>query len=221
MLILYDNHEALFFDISIEYTVGVPMKKRLKKIYIGLVGEKGGGKDTVTKFLQQLLPKKKVVQIRFQDVLTETLNLWELPRARENYQKLSPAFRRAFGPYTLANVVEARAKRARADIVILNGMRWWEDLKMARSLNKNRGARSFVVYITAPARVRFERTKKRGEKAGEKNATFAKFLKQEKALTERFIKKIGQKADVVLENTGTLYDFEVSIKQHIIPHIGG
>lgn len=194
-------------------------KKSAKKIYIGLVGEKGGGKDTVTKFLQQLLPKKTVVQVRFQDVLTETLNLWELPKTRENYQKLSPAFRRTFGPHALANVVRQRAERAPADIVILNGIRWWEDLKMVRSLNKNRGVKSFVVYITAPARLRFERTKKRGEKTGEKQATFAKFLKQERAFTEIFVKKIGKKADIAIENTGTLNDFRKAIKQSIIPRI--
>jgi len=197
-----------------------------KKIYIGLVGEKGGGKDTVMKFIERLLPKKKIVQIRFQDVLTETLTLWELPRTRENYQKLSPAFRRAFGPRTITNVARARALRADADILILNGIRWWEDFTMLRSLNKEPGAKSFVVYITAPLRIRYERTRARSDKTGEgktgeSKISFAKFMKQERAFTEKFIKQISKKADVTIGNTGTMNEFREAVRARILPLIVG
>ncbi len=195
-------------------------KKSPKKIYIGLVGEKGGGKDTVMKFVERLLPKKRTVQIRFSDILTDTLNIWALPRTRANYQKLSPSFRKTYGPSTLANAVRARAEAAKADIVFLNGVRWWEDVTMLRSLRKN-GVRSFLVYITAPARVRYERLRNRGEKAGEKNATLKQFMKEEKAYTEIFIPKIGKKADVIIKNTSTMDEFLEAVRVRILPRLFG
>ncbi len=196
--------------------------KHVKKIYIGLVGEKGGGKDTAAKIVAELLPKKKIAQIRFSDVLTDTLNIWALPRTRENYQKLSPSFRKTYGPSALANAVRARAKKAETNIVFLNGVRWWEDAKMLRSLNKN-GVRSFLVYVTAPASLRFERIRKnkRKEKVGEDKTTLHKFMKEEKAYTEIFIPKIGRRADVKIENIGSYENLREKVARQILPRITG
>lgn len=198
------------------------MQRKTGKVYIGLVGEKGGGKDSVVKIAARLLPRKKVVQIRFSDVLTDTLNIWALPRTRENYQKLSPSFRKVYGPHTLANAVRVRGEAAPADIVFLNGVRWWEDVKMLRSLNK-RGARSFLVYVTASASLRYERIRKnkRKEKVGEYRATLRKFMKEEKAYTEIFIPKIGRKADVKIENIGSYENLREVVKRQILPRITG
>ncbi|MDO8500137.1 MAG: hypothetical protein Q7S66_05825 [bacterium] len=193
-------------------------KKQTQKVYIGFTGEKGGGKDTVIKLVRKLLPKKKIGQIRFSDILTDTLNIWALPRTRENYIKLSPSFRRTYGPSALSNAVKARAEAASDDIVFLNGVRWWEDVKMVRGLNK-KGSKSFLVYVTAPVRIRFARIKNRGEKAGEREATFHQFMKEEKAYTEIFIPKIGKKADVVIDNGDTMNKFRNAIKSKILPLI--
>lgn len=194
--------------------------KKTKKTYIGLVGEKGGGKDTVMKFVQQLLPKKKIVQVRFSDILSETLDIWGLARIRDNYQKLSPAMIDAYGKSVLASAVRARAETAEADIVFMNGVRWWADTAMMRALRR-KGAKSFLVYVTAPARVRYERLKKRGEKAGEKKATFRQFMKEEKARTEIDIPKIGKKADMTIENTGTMDEFMKAVRTKLLPLITG
>ena len=191
-------------------------KKSTKKIYIGLVGEKGGGKDTVMKFVERLLPKKKIAQVRFSDILSDTLDIWGLARTRGNYQKLSPTMIDTYGKSALANAVRARAEAADADIVFMNGVRWWADVTMIHALRK-KGAKSFIVYVTAPARVRYERLKKRGEKAGEKKATFKQFMKEEKARTEIDIPRIGKKADVVIGNTGTMDEFQKAVRSRILP----
>ncbi|MFY9461915.1 MAG: hypothetical protein WAP51_01800 [Candidatus Sungiibacteriota bacterium] len=195
-------------------------KRHPKKIYIGLVGEKGGGKDTVMKFVAQLLPKKKIVQIRFSDILSDTLDIWGLARTRGNYQKLSPAMIDTYGKSALANAVRARAEAADADIVFMNGVRWWADVTMMHALRK-KGAKSFIVYVTAPARIRYERLKNRGEKAGEKKAAFKQFMKEEKARTEIDIPKIGKKADVAIGNTGTMDEFRGTVRVRILPLISG
>jgi dephospho-CoA kinase len=195
-------------------------KRHPKKIFIGLVGEKGGGKDTVMKFVQKLLPKKKIAQIRFSDVLTDTLDIWGLAKSRANYQKLSPAMIDAYGKSALANAVRMRSERADADIVFINGVRWRADAAMVRALNK-KGARSFLIYVTAPARVRYLRLKQRGEKVGEKTATFRQFMKEERARTERDIPKIGKTADVIINNTGSMDEFYEAVKSRILPLLEG
>ena len=196
------------------------MKRKTKKVYVGLVGEKGGGKDTAVKIIGELLPKKKSVQIRFSDVLTDTLNIWALPRTRKNYQKLSPSFRKVYGPHTLSNAVRVRSEAAEADIVFLNGVRWWEDVAMIHALKRGQ-VKSFIVNVTAPVRVRYERMKKRGEKVGEKKTTFRQFMKEEKAYTEIFIHKIGRKADVRIGNTGSPDELKEEVRKRIIPRITG
>lgn len=192
------------------------MQKRKNKIYIGLVGEIGGGKDTVMKFMREFLPRKKIAQIRFSDALSETLDLWCLPRTRKNYQKLSPIMVDTYGPSTLANIIRTRAEAAVAEVVFLNGVRWWADLKMLKRLNR-RGAKSFLVYVTAPAKTRYERLLKRGEKAGEKGKTLRKFMAEEKARADAEIPKIGKKADVKIDNSGSLEDFRQAVKKQILP----
>src|SRR3989338_5611594 len=134
------------------------VKKSWKKIYIGLVGEKLGGKDTVAKYLPELLKKRKIkadaATIRFSDILTETLELWNIPKTRENYSKLSPAFVNTYGTSVLADAVRKRDEDTKTDVLLLNGVRWGADFSMIQALKKS-GAQSFLVYVTAPARVRF------------------------------------------------------------------
>lgn len=187
------------------------------KILIGLVGEKSSGKDTVTKLIECLLPQKKIVQIRFSDILTETLDIWGLPKSRKNYQKLSPVFRKLYGRHVLSNAVMTRAEATNADIVILNGIRWREDVTMLRSFKE--GVRNILVYVTAPVNLRYSRSVVRGEKIGEKNTTFKQFMKEEKAYTEILIPKIGKKADIIVQNTGSMKDLRDFVASKLIPII--
>ncbi|MBI2639419.1 MAG: hypothetical protein HYW90_00805 [Candidatus Sungbacteria bacterium] len=193
------------------------MKKKTK-IYIGLIGEKGSGKDTVTEFLKKLLPGKKVRHVTFSDVLSETLDLWFIPRTRANYQKLVPMMVDTFGDATLATITRRRAETLEADVICIPGMRWPADLRMVRSLNGN-NSRSFVVYVTAPAKTRYLRLKKRRQKVGEDKTTFRKFMQEEKARTEMDIPKMGKKADLTIVNDGTMKDFCNTVRLKLLPLI--
>lgn len=199
------------------------MQKK-EKIYIGLVGEKLGGKDTVAKLLPVLLKRRKikarVATIRFSDILAETLDLWGIPKTRENFSKLSPAFVNTYGPSVLADAVRRRAEAMPADIVLLNGVRWWADYKMIHAIKKT-GAKGFLVYVTAPVRIRFERSRTRNEKVGEARTPFTQFVRHERARTEIDIPKIGKKSDIIIHNTGTMQDLEREIEKRILPKITG
>jgi dephospho-CoA kinase len=179
----------------------------MQKLVIGLVGEKGSGKETFGNLLQELLPDKKILRVRSSDVLVETLKLWDLEKTRENLQNLAIWMDEAFGDGTLSNVVYQRIQSLEADIVIFDGVRWETDVEML-----NRFANHLLIYITAPLQNRFERLKKRQEKAFEETTSFEQFLFEENKKNELLIPKIGAKADIKIENATTLEVFKEKIK---------
>jgi dephospho-CoA kinase len=176
-------------------------------ILIGLVGEKGSGKDTFTKFLQAI-SNKKIEHIRFSDLLKQTLNIWGLPLTRANLQKLAQLLEDGFGSGTVAGGLERKIKETAAEIIILDGIRWKPDVKLLNNFPQH-----ILVYITANPELRFQRLKSRGEKAGESEMTFAQFLEEEKAPNELLIGEIGSEADVKILNDGSLEEFEKKIKE--------
>ncbi|TSC65567.1 MAG: Uncharacterized protein CEO21_377, partial [Microgenomates group bacterium Gr01-1014_80] len=89
----------------------------LMKLIIGLVGEKGSGKGTFAKFLQEIVPDCSY--IRYSDILVETLNFWSLPLTRANYQNLANTMEKSFGSGTLANATKPRIQNLPGAIVIV------------------------------------------------------------------------------------------------------
>ena len=179
-----------------------------QKIIIGVVGEKGSGKGTFAKLLQEVLPQKTIEVIRSSDILKQTLQLWGLPETRGNLQRLTIMVEQAFGSGTLSHTVHEKLVNSQADIVIFDGVRWEVDVEMLRQFPQN-----FLVYITADPHIRHERTKVRGEKAGEENATFEQFMREEQALTEVLIPEIGLLADLTINNNGSTEDFKKQVEE--------
>ncbi len=179
-------------------------------IVLGLVGEKGSGKQTFADYLKKMAKGKKIAHMRFSDILKETLQLWSLELTRSNYQKASIAFNKTFGKGTLSNALYQRVMQQPADIVILDGVRWLSDEELINSFPKK-----YLVYITANPETRWERVTKRGEKAGESDASLEQFMAEEKVKTETLIPKIGKRADIKIDNNGTLADLERQVKQFV------
>ncbi len=173
---------------------------------LGLVGEKGSGKETFTIFLEELAPNKKIAHIRFSDLLKETLEDWSLPQTRENLQKLAVVLNTGFGEGTLSHAICERVKNTQAEIIVIDGVRWDSDVELVRTFDKN-----FLIYITADLETRFERLKKRGEKQDEETTSFEQFKKEEQAPNEILISQIGSKADFKLENNGSFEELKTKI----------
>lgn len=166
-------------------------------IVVGIVGEKGAGKGTFVKFFKELY-KGKTADIRFSDLLKQTLDLWDIPTTRENLQKIAVVMRDGFNRDSLTHAISQRINNLDADVVLVEGVRWLTDEKMIRSFPKNK-----MVYITADVKLRYERLKRRNEKVGEGSTPYSQFLKEERAVNETLIPKIGKRADFRIDNNGT------------------
>lgn len=185
---------------------------------IGYVGENCSGKDTSVKFVEMELGHHySIVHHRFSDILVDTLKIWHLPITRENLQKLSPAMRQAYGNDVLANAVEKRVLATEADIINLGGIRWKDaDVPLFRRFPNN-----FLVYVTAPVEVRFERARLRSQQLGGRTSyigegdSLEKFLKAEKAITEIEIPEIGKLADFKIDNSGSLEELRSQVRKFI------
>jgi len=177
----------------------------MKKI-IGLVGETGSGKDSFCLYAKKL--SKPVFCFRFSDSLTKALRIFfdKVDKIKkEDQQWLATVLRQRFGNNILGEAVKNEVKKNKKGIIILNGIRAWEEYKTVKNLGGK------IVYITASSKVRWQRIRKRGEKKDD-SVSFQKFLKMEKAGTEIFISKIGKKADFKIENSGSKQDFYRSAK---------
>jgi dephospho-CoA kinase len=173
-------------------------------LVIGLIGEKGSGKETFAQEFQKLV-KKKVSHVRFSDLLKETLELWSLPATRTHLQDLAVIMDQHFGEGTLANAIYERIQKSNAQIVIIDGIRWDADIVLL-----NRFEKHFLIYVTADLETRFQRIQNRAEKIGE-GKSFEQFVKEEGAKNELSIPRLGANADIIIENNQQLAEFKQKI----------
>lgn len=172
------------------------------KLVIGIVGAPLAGKETCANMLEKLLVEDgySVSRHVFSEILRETLDLWGIPRGRDNEQKLAIVMNAGtgFGDGALSRAMEHRIMNEDVDVTILDGVRWLGDEKMLRGLN-DEGVKSILVYIQADPKVRYARLVARN-RAGESATTWEKFMEQERARTEVEIPDIGSRAEIVLDN---------------------
>ena len=189
----------------------------MQKVAIGLLGQKLAGKGTVSEILKgNLLGHNRCTQsLRSSDILSATAKLWYIDRGdqRKDYVDIFLAMRDKFGSKVLVNAWKNRALRAKCadktckskskvEFPIFDGIRFPDDIAMLRSFPK-----SYLIYITAGVRTRWQRTRTRNEKKGEKTISFEKFEEQEKLETERSIAKLGkQHSDFTIKNDGDIVD---------------
>ena len=120
-----------------------------------------------------------------------------------------------FGSGTLAHAVHKRVIGIDADVITLDGIRSWSQAKMLRSFPKH-----ILVYITAGARIRYARAQARKENEGEEHTSFEQFLIEDQSPAESLISAIGNTADFIVENTGTIGDFERQVGEFLSCYYG-
>jgi uridine kinase len=210
MLLANRDYIEIYIDESENLenrTNALRQKQMTQNIVIGLVGEKGSGKGTFAAHISEIQPEKRIISLRFSDLLRETLDLWHIPSTRMNLQKIVVIMEETFGTGLLSNAIYERISKLDADIVIVDGVRWKTDVSLIRRFKNN-----FLVYVTASPQIRYRRTVARAEKDGESDASFEQFEREEQAKNELLIPKIGADADYTIKNEGTVEEFRVAIK---------
>lgn len=171
---------------------------------IGLVGETGSGKDIFCEYFKKKL--KNVLIFRFSQPLTNALKLFSDDVKKQDQQWLAIVLRKRFGNNILAEAIKKKIKNIRKGIIILNGIRAWEEYEMIKKLGGK------IIYITADSKIRWQRIQNRKEKKDD-FISYKKFLKMEKSKTEILIPTIGKQANFKIENNDAINIFYKKIQE--------
>lgn len=183
-----------------------PSSKR--QTIIVFVGEKLAGKEMAAHYLVE---QRGFVSLRFSKILVDILTRLHLPVTRVNEVNLVGGLRERFGSGVLAEVLKHEIQSSKLKRVVLDGMRHPAELEVLKKLPG-----FLLVYLTAPLEVRFRRARARGEKVGESRFTLQDFKREEKLVTEVFIRRMGRAAHLRLTNDGTLRELHQQIEDKIV-----
>jgi dephospho-CoA kinase len=175
------------------------------KIIIGLIGEKGSGKGTVS---DHLIEKYGAIHYGTSKILRRTLEDIHVRVTRENLTKLALVLKEGYGPSVIIDSLIQDMEKNGSDIIIADGIRMHGDVE---PFKKKYGRNFYLVYVTADLKIRYERTKERHEKDGEDKATFKQFLEEEGKLTGVSIHEIGKQANFKLNNNGTAQELKKQV----------
>ncbi len=165
------------------------------KVIIGIAGEIGAGKGTVTSYLMQHYHAQN---LRYSAILQDILRRLDLVYNRENLATLAEALRGAFGGDILSRALLGDIARADARIVVVDGIRKRAELEVLR---RHEGFVCF--FVDADLRTRYERIHTRDEKADDATKTYEQFVADHERAADREIPQLKPLADVVIDNSGT------------------
>jgi dephospho-CoA kinase len=181
------------------------MKHDMPKLVIGLMGQAGCGKGTAAEYLRE---NYGAGYIRFSGILSDILKRISVEKTRDNFVKLSETLRQAFGEDVFSFAVEKAALSAPEDIVVIDGIRRMQDIVALEPLPQFK-----LIAIDVNPELRFERMKKRGEKASESTMTWDRFQEESRFSTEITIPDVMKRAWKTIKNEGTEEEFEDKIHE--------
>ena len=100
-----------------------------------------------------------------------------------------------------------------ADVIVVDGIRYPNELKMAQSFPEN-----IMLFIEVPLELRYQRCCMRGTR-GEASLTFEEFRANEEKETERHLDEIIGKADYTIDNAGTIEELREKVKEIVEQHL--
>jgi dephospho-CoA kinase len=165
------------------------------KHVIGLIGKIGSGKTTVGKYLKD---RYGASEHRFSTILSDILDRLYLPQRREYLQALGAALRANLGEDVIVNAFEKDLGEDPSEVLVVDGIRYENEVEMLKGIEN-----SVLIYVDAPAEIRYERAVERGER-GEAGISFEEFLKNDSAETEKRIESLKPLADCIIDNSGSL-----------------
>lgn len=178
--------------------------------FVGLIGS---GKSTVA----ELLRRRGFTVIEMRDAVVEKMAERRIPMNSKNLREMAFDLRKRYGKDVVARYTAKKIRRSSSKTVALMGVRTTIELNYFR----RKFGRFPVVEIYAPEKVRFGRIKRR------RKVEDARTLKQFRWIENREnkgymknskearygLKKVVEKADYVIANTGTKKALSAAISQ--------
>lgn len=173
---------------------------------LGLSGTLSSGKDTVAEYL---IGKEGFQHVSLSTILREIAKEKKLELNLKNLTNLGNSILRDYGPAYLVKRAEKKADFSK-DLVI-SSVRQPSEIEYLRT-KKN----FFMVFVDADAEVRFKRLVKRGRQGD--SETLEEFIATEKKQIDgqtgaMDLNKCREMADYLIENNGTMEEFEAKIAE--------
>lgn len=176
-----------------------------KQIVIGLTGEIASGKGVVSEYLGEKYGAKKY---RMSDALKDILNRLHLDVVRQNLANLSLSLRDLYGQDILINALIQDIKKSEDNFIIIDGIRRLAELEQLKKIKNFK-----LFYLETDLETRYERIKKRDEKADDKMKTFDEFKKDSQLESEKTILELKNFADFVIDNNGGFSEIQHKIDE--------
>lgn len=179
---------------------------------IALTGEKLAGKGTTAEYLERTRSAKT---FRFSQPLTDVLTRLHQPNSRVELVALGSYVRERFGDDILAQVLFHDIQKNLDRTIVIDGLRYLAEYTMCRQL-----ANFYLLNITAPLELRFQRLAIRQEKSDEINMSYTEFVQREQDVTEQEISAVQRQAAYTITNTGSKADLYQAVDQWLLtlPH---
>jgi|SRR6185369_2156632 len=176
----------------------------MAKIILGVAGEIGAGKDTVTSYITEKYGAK---YYRYSIILKDILKRLHLPYDRMSLANLAEALRAYFGENILSRTLVTDADNdLDAEIVVFDGIRKIGELEFLKTYPHFK-----FLFVDADIKIRYERLSKRGEKSDDLSKTMEEFMKDHEHAADNVIPKLKEHSDFVIDNNGTLEELKKQI----------
>lgn len=162
------------------------------KIIIGIAGDIGAGKGTLTSYLVQ---SYHAYNVRYSGILQDILRRLSLTYNRENPAILAEALRTTFGGDVLSRALVEDIKHSDAHVIVVDGIRKEAELEVLKTLP------GFVfIFVDAAIETRYKRIHTRNEKADDATKTFEEFVTDHERAADRDVPQLKALADFVVDN---------------------
>lgn len=131
--------------------------KKKQKTLIAIVGLPGSGKSEACEFFKE----KGIPVIYFGKTIVDYINNRKLPHTEEVHKEVREGLRKKYGREAMAvlNEEQIRNDLKKNMLVIINGLRSWEEYEYLRK--KMKSVRLVIVAMHADKHIRYERSAKR------------------------------------------------------------